>query len=401
MVTTRPAGALLMYDGEPLTRLVRGREEPLRTPGLVLCGPGGPVRLTARREGFVDLSIAVDGRESGQLDLVMEVVPERVLAFDTPAQTGVGLGGGWLALGLRGGLVGFARTDGTKQQVVDLGGLKSAEGTPAIANGRIFFLSNEASIECLPVEPSVARGRWPVRLQAPAVTPLCLGDGRVALIDNDHVLRVWEQASGRELWSAQLPSAPSGPPAIARRKAYVGTRDGSVVVFDVSDGSQLNVLRSPAGITTRVHVHGDMLFFGCDDGAVRAVDFAAGEVSWVKTVGDSCTDAGFVTTSDHVVVASSGRLVLLDRASGVQVGAAELDAPVVQLQAQGNRAFVFVRREGRSGEESPRDVLAAVDIPSAEVLWEYALDAVGPGDVGVDGVTVAVPTPRGEVVLLR
>jgi outer membrane protein assembly factor BamB len=401
MIRTRPAGALLLHDGEPLVRVVQGREEPLRTPGLVLCAAGQPFRLTAQREGFVDLQLGVDCRAVGELDLVMEVVPQRVLEFGTPAQTGVGVGGGWVALGLRGGLLGYGRADGTKQQVLDLGGLKSVEGTPAIANDRIFFLSNEGAVECLPVEPTARRGRWPVTLTAPAATPLCVAAGRVALVDREHRLRVWEQASGRELWVAQLPSAPSGPPVIARRKAYVGTRDGSVVVFDVSDGSEVGKLQSPAGLTTRVHVSGDMLLFGCDDGAVRAVDFAAAKVSWVKTVGEALEDANFTATSGHVLVASAGRVVMLDRASGVMVGAAELGAPIVQLRAQAGRGLAVVRRAPASRDGAPRDVLVAVEVPSAEVLWEYALSAVGPGEIGVNGATVAMPTPRGEVVLFR
>ncbi|MCK5940547.1 MAG: PQQ-binding-like beta-propeller repeat protein, partial [Planctomycetes bacterium] len=272
-VSTRPAGAVLMHDGEPLLRTVDGRQEPVLTPGLVLCQADQPVRLTAKLDGFESREIVVNGRDSATVEVVLEVVPERVIEFDAQAQTGAGVGDGWVALGLRGGRIGFARTDGTNRQVRELGGLKEADAAPVIENGRIFFLSNERTIECIAVDPSVRTGGWPVKLDNDAATQLALGDGRIAAVDNGDVLHCWEQTSGRRLWGVALGGAPSGAPTIARRRAYVGTADGRVMAFDVSDGSSLGVLRSPAGITTRILVDGDLIVFGGSDGAVRVVDF--------------------------------------------------------------------------------------------------------------------------------
>jgi outer membrane protein assembly factor BamB/tetratricopeptide (TPR) repeat protein len=399
-VTTRPPGAQLMHDGKPLMRVVDGRQEPVLTPGLVLCQADQPVRLTAKLEGFEEQEIVVNGRESAEVEVVMAVVPEHVVEFGTPAQTGVGVGDGWVALGLRGGRVGFARTDGTNRQVRELTGLKAVDATPAVANGRIFFLSNEGTIECVPVDPSVRAGNWPVKLEADAQTSLVLGDGRVALIDNGNVLHCWEQSSGRRLWGVSLGDAPSGPPTIVRRKAYVGTLDGRVMVFDVSDGKSLGVLRSPAGVTTRIHVDGKLIVFGCADGAVRAVDFEAGKVLWTQSIGRTPSDRDLAMTSDRVVVVAEGRIVSFDRASGSEVGAVAMDDLVMGLATQGGRAFARVRRP-RSTDKPVHEALVAIDAATASVLWEFALSDNGPGPLGVDGMSVAMPTPEGQVVLFR
>jgi len=399
-VTTRPPGAQLLHDGKPLMRVVDGREEPVLTPGLVLCQADQPVRLTAQLDGFENQEIVVNGRESADVEVVMAVVPEHTVAFGTPAQTGVGVGDGWVALGLRGGRVGFARTDGTNRQVRELTGLKAVDSTPVVANGRIFFLSNESTIECVPVDPSVRAGNWPVKLTSDAATPLVLGDGRIAVIDNGNVLHCWEQSTGRRLWGVSLGDTPSGPPTIVRRKAYVGTLDGRVMVFDVSDGKSQGVLRSPSGVTTRVHVDGNLIVFGCADGAVRAVDFDAGKVLWSQPIGRTPSDRDLAITNERVMVVAEGRIVSFDRRTGDEIGAVEMQDLVLGLRTQGDRAFARVRRP-RSAEKPVHEVLVAIDATTANLLWEFALSENGPGSLGVDGMSVALPTPEGQVVLFR
>jgi len=400
MVKTRPQGARLLHEGKALLRTVGGKQVPLVTPGLVLCQPNQPVRLTAVVDGFESQEIVVDGSKVSETTSVMSVIPEHVISFGAPGQTGAGVGDGWVALGLRGGKIGFARSDNTNRQIRDLGGLKSVDSDPVISSGRIFFVSNELTLECLPVDPSVGTAGWPVKLTSEAVTPLALGDGRVALVDESGVMHCWEQATGRRLWGVALGSSPSGAPTIIRRKAYVGTADGRVLVFDVSDGQSLGVLRSPAGITTPIHVVGDQLFFGCDDDAVRAVDAVAGKVLWTESVGRTLTAQDLAVGFNSVVVATEGRVLSLARNTGKLQGELELKDKVTGLIAQGRRVFVQTRRLG-SRERPSRDVMLACAGDTLSVLWEYGLEQSVPGAVGVDANVVALPSASGEVILFR
>lgn len=400
MVVTRPAGATLLHDGKPLMRTVDGKQVPLTTPGLVLCQANQPVNLTASLEGFEPCPMVVDGRNQATVTTVLSVVPRHVIAFETPGQTGVGVGDGWVAVGLRGGKLGFARSDATNRQVREFGGLKSVHSDPVIQHGRIFFVSNELTLECLPVDPSVRTDGWPVKLGSEAVTPLAIGDGRIAMVDEENVMHCWEQSSGRRLWGVALGSAPSGAPTMVGRKAYIGTTDGRVLVFDISDGRSLGVLRSPAGVTTKVHVAGKTLFFGCGDGAVRAVDFRAGKVLWTESIGRTPQAGELALGKTSVVVAAEGRVLALDRETGKKLGEHVSKDTVQGIQIQGNRAFVRMRRP-RSRAKAGHDVMVALTADKAEIQWEYAQPANGPGALGVDANVVALPTAAGEVVLFR
>ncbi len=400
MVVTRPAGANLLHNGKPLMRTVDGKQVALRTPGLVLCQANQPVLLTASLEGFEPRDIVVDGGKESEVTSVLTVVPEHVVTFATPGQTGVAAGDGWVAVGLRGGKLGFARSDGSNRQVRELGGLKSVHSDPVISGGRIFFVSNELTVECLPVDPAVSTKGWPVKLESEAVTPLAVGDGRIALVDASGVMHCWEQATGRRLWGVVLGSAPSGAPTIVRRKAYVGTIDGRVLVFDVSDGRSLGVLRSPVGVTTPILVSGRQLFFGCSDGAVRAVDFAAGKVLWTESIGRTLLAHDLAVGQKSVVVAAEGRILSLDRNTGKHLGELPVEDAVLGIQIQGNRAFVRTRRP-RSHAQPAHEVMVACAADTVSVLWEFTQPCIGPGALGVDANVVALPTRAGEIVLFR
>jgi outer membrane protein assembly factor BamB/tetratricopeptide (TPR) repeat protein len=400
MVVTRPAGALLMHSGKPLMRTVDGVPEPLVTPGLVLCQANQQVKLTAALDGFESRDIIVNGKENSNVEVVLAVVPEQIVTFDSPGQTGVGVGDGWVAIGLRGGRLGLARIDGSNRQVHDLGGLKSVDSDPVIQSGRIFFVSNELTVECLPVDPNVQATGWPAQLTSEAATPLAVGAGRIAVVDAAGVMHCWEQATGRRLWGVSLGSAPSGAPKIVRRKAYVGTVDGRVMVFDVSDGRSLGVLRSPAGLTTAIEVAGRSLFFGCADGAIRAVDFDAGKVLWTESIGRTPSSQGLALAKKTLLVAAKGRVIALDCVTGKRLGEMPTTDMVQGIHAQRGRSFLRLRKPS-SRNQPGHDVLVACSSDTAEVLWKYVLPTVAPGALGVGASTAALPTASGQIVLFR
>ncbi|MGK0300414.1 MAG: outer membrane protein assembly factor BamB, partial [Planctomycetota bacterium] len=254
--------------------------------------------------------------------------------------------------------------------------------------------------ECMPVDPSTQATGWPVKLTSEAATPLAVGDGRIALVDAGGVMHCWEQATGRRLWGVSLGSAPSGAPKIVRRKAYVGTADGRVMVFDVSDGRSLGVLRSPAGLTTAIEVAGNALFFGCADGAIRAVDFNAGKVLWTESIGRTPSSQGIALAKNTLLVAAEGRVIALDRKTGKRRGEMPTTDMVQGIYAQRGRAFLRLRKPTLRNQPV-HDVLVACSSDTVDVLWEYALPTVGPGAMGVGASTVALSTASGQVVLFR
>lgn len=402
MVVTRPAGAVLCQAGTPLLRTVGDRTEPMATPAVVLCPPRGRVELTTQLPGFEPLTIVLEGGRAAQVEFTLPVVPERRVGFDAPAQTGAGIGEGWVAVGLRGGRLGLARTDGSSRHVRELPGLRAVDATPWVQNGRVFFTTNENTIECVVLDRASSAPGWPVVLRSPPATELMVDGGRVALVDRAGVVSCWEQTTGSRVFAASLDGTASGPPTIEQRQLYVGTTDGRVLVFDAADGRPLRVLRSPAGLTTRVLAARGRIYFGSADGNLRAVDAADGRVLWTAALGRTAADGELALARSAVLaIGADGRLLSIDRDTGAIAGTLQLDGePQPGLRVQGNRALLQVRRP-RTRQKPAYDVLLAVQIESMTMLWEHADTGSRPGTVGADEFHVAMPSASGEVVLFR
>lgn len=402
LVRTRPAGAVLLQDSAPMTHTVDGRAEPLLTPALVLCPYGRDVTLTARLDGFEVRNLVVDGRQTAFVDTVMEVVADRRVTFPAPVQTGAGVGEGWVAVGLRGGRVGLGRIEDGSIRVHELGGLKAVDSVPVVRHGRVFFTTNENTVECLPMPTASKALPWTVTVPNGAATELMVAEGRVAVIDRNNVLRCWEQATGTLVWSVSLDSAPAGPPTIDRRRVHVATLDGRILMFDATDGRNAGVLTSREGITTRVLCDRGMLYFGVSDGVVRAVDSAEGRVVWSLAIGRNLVDGELAMGAKSLLsLDGEGQLVVIDRATGAIVGRQALDGvPQRGLRAQGNRVFVQLRRP-KLRNVPIHDVVQAIQVEPLTLLWEFADQGVAPGLPGTDDFAVAVPSTSGEVILFR
>ncbi len=402
-IRTRPAGARLLSGGKHLERVVDGKTEELRTPAVVLCAAGqGEQAITVLLDGFEPRVQKIDAALQADVEVVLEVVADRRIAFNAPVQTGVGIGEGWLAMGVRGGRLGISRTDGNGSRLIELGGLKAVDGTPVIQNGRVFFTTNENTIECQPLEAAVPANGWPAALPGGAATELVAKEGRLCVVDRDFVVHCWEQSTGQPLWKLSLDGAPSGPPTIDRRLAYTGTLDGRMFTIDVADGKVLSLLKCPAGITTRVLCDQGTLYFGCADGNVRAVSAEDGRVLWTASVGHALTDGELALSASRLVaIDEQGNLIALRRENGERDGLLALEGVAQHgIRVQGNRAFVQLR-VSKSRNLPTRDVLHAVALDTMTMLWQYVDQGVAPGLPGVDEMSVAWPSSTGEVVLFR
>ncbi|MBL8753165.1 MAG: PQQ-binding-like beta-propeller repeat protein [Planctomycetes bacterium] len=400
-VVTRPAGATLAVAGTVLVRKDGAADVPMTTPAIVLLGRE-PVQVVASRDGFEPRAFVVDAKTAAVTEVVLEVLADRRITFDAPVQTGVGMGDGWLAVGLRGGRLGLARTDGSNRHMRELSGLKAVDSTPHVQGGRVFFLSNENTIESLALDRTGPVAGWPVSLASGAATELTVAEGRVAVVDRDNVLHCWEQASGHQVFAVALDSLSSGAPSIDRRQVHVGTADGRVLVFDAVDGRALGVLRSPAAITTRVLAERGQVFFGSADGNVRAVDIADGRVVWTAALGRTPNDADIALGKGVLLaIGAKDSVVAIDRDKGLVTGTLSFDGEVQSgIRLQGARALVQVRR-GKSRTKPAHDVLVAIEIDKMAIAWEFVDAGLRPGLPGLDDLTVAMPSAAGEVILFR
>ncbi|MCR9245699.1 MAG: PQQ-binding-like beta-propeller repeat protein [bacterium] len=402
MVVTQPPGARIMHRGKPLVKRVDGEEQPLVTPTLIYCSDvRTPIEVATELAGFESARLTIRPMHDAEVSVVLTVVPQRTITFPKELQSGIVTRENWIAVGLRGGKIGVARVDGAGQRVLELNGLKEIASNPHIDNGRVFFVSNENTIECLEIGSGSAPRGWPAEIRHGAVTELAVGGGRVAVVDGRFVLHCWEQARGSKVWSVSLDSAPSGPPTLIGRRVLIGTNDGRVLIIDSANGRIVGVLRGQHAITTQILSDGKVLTFGCATGLVRTVDIESGKVLWDAQVGDSMVDGTMVLTKDLVCCGHGKELFCWERLTGVEAAKLELDGVVQSgLAAQGSRLFVRLQREKKKAVPA-RDVLLAVDLAQFELLWEYEAAGISPGVFGVDNLNVAFPGAAGEVVMFR
>jgi outer membrane protein assembly factor BamB len=359
------------------------------------------LELDAQLPGFRSRRIEVDVAAAGMVDVVLERMPSAVVAFGAPAQTGVGLADGWLAVGLRGGKLGIAHADGSQLRQVALGGLRTVEAAPLVVDGFAVFLTNENTIECFTLATGVAAPGWPVTLAASAATDLAVRSGRVAAVDRDGVLRVYELATGRQAVALPLEGAPSGPPVFDGRHVVVGTTDGRILVADALDGSLTAQLRAPAGVVTRVLADRGALYAGLADGSVAGFDAAAGSLLWTAAAGRTLADGEITVAKGAVVVAGANRrLLAIDRATGAVAAELQLPGDVrAGLRTDGDTVHVAVRVP-KTRTTPVRDVLLAVDAATMTVAWEHCEPDFRVGGAAVDGAVVAVPHAGGGVAVI-
>ncbi len=198
-------------------------------------------------------------------------------------------------------------------------------------------------------------GNW----SEPLVTP-----ETIYISSLDHHVYALETATGREIWSAELPGAMAGTPLLSAEgdKLFVGNFDYSLYALDVKTGQQLWRVVAENWVWDRPELAGDKLFFGDLGGNLYAVDPDSGEVLWSQQVAD----------------AIRGR-------------------PVYDPET--GRLYVTGRKVANPGNISTRGVVLALDPADYRIVWEQATDETIYTSPAVQGDLVLVTPAQGNVLL--
>lgn len=398
---SRPQGARVKKNGQLLKVVEGGKERVVVTPTVLECGAADEA-YTLERDGFLAAEIVVQAMKQPRFEVPLPVIPAHRIRFAEPVQTELGANGDWLVAGMRNGRLGIASAKkGKVVRVVELGGLREVEGAPVVAADRVWFTSNESTLECFRLDNGQAVEGFPVQLTSAPASQLVLRDGRILFVDRENAVQCHDQGSGRRLWSRPLEGVPVGPPVLERRIARVSLADGRVVRIDAIDGNVLGVLRTPCGASSRPFATEEIVVLGGSDGQVRAIDERNGKQVWAHAAGRIVGDAEIVVARTTVALLCDGdRIRLLDREKGTQVAEARIPGPLASMRLHGN-VLLTVARRPREGKQGPRDLLQARDAGTLAILWEYEDEGVFPGGPCVDGTFVGVATGAEDVVLLR
>lgn len=242
-----------------------------------------------------------------------------------------------------------------------------------------------------------------------ADTPIADGVAFVGGLDGS--LHALEARSGNQLWSHPAGSPVVAGPAVRRGKVYFGTQAGQVLCLPVAASGRA-IPRKPlwtfaAGspvASTPLLTDKGLVFFGCEDGTMYALDAAAGELMWSQQISSATLTRGTwgpyaVSQASKngqagsmpgaiIVGATNGRLYAVDEQTGALAWALHTGAPITGAAAVIGSTAYTCNSGGR---------LFALSIADGRVLWERNVGAEVIADVVAAGQMLLVVGTDGQV----
>ncbi len=400
LVSSRPEGAVIVKDGQPMTVLVDGKQQNLKTPAVVNFPNVLRMSVVLRKSGFADLPVSIEPQARESVGFIMSAVPAQRAEFRDPAQTGAGASqNGVLVVGLEGGNLGIAYGHGKGKMLVSkLPGLSEVVETPAVTMDRTIFVTNEGKVFCHRLDDGSQLWESTPRfglMYAPVVA-----NGRVFLVDKEGRIFCLSAMDGRELWVQPLQGRVSGRPFVSKRQVLVGSSSG-LSVFNAIDGQLILEIPLDVGVTTPTLSHAGKIVFGTTEGYARAVH-SDGRQAWVSDVGRAIREDEIVLDQSRgavILVGADNTLISLSLTDGtVRKKRKFKDRCVAGPLVLGDRVYIVVRERIQEDRNDYRDVLVALNCESFQVQWDFRDGGEFRGSVSTDGSRLFLVGSKGEVL---
>jgi outer membrane protein assembly factor BamB len=242
---------------------------------------------------------AVDAR-TGKLRWKRDPEPGRAYSYYSPA---VAQGTVYWPHQTRGGKAGqgllsaFDTRTGAIKWEAPMSGSTMSDGTPAVADGRVY-VGNETADRVIAYDAATGVRLWTATARLGGwqdAAPVAAG-GRVFIGSNNRVI-ARDAATGGDLWQHQSPDAswipqnatPSAP-AVVGETLYMGFPNGRVTALDVASGAVVWSVRLPGqaylgGVLSPPAVSGDTVYVGANNGRLYGLDRATGAELWSFEIG--------------------------------------------------------------------------------------------------------------------
>ena len=173
----------------------------------------------------------------------------------------------------------------------------------------------------------------------------------VALAHDDQSLIAYDLGQGLILWTAKLGDIETSPLLIGQQ-LFVTTMKGRMVCIDkikgdilwsyeVTAGGKMNVVRSsPAS-------DGTLLFFGCDNSHLYAVDIRNGKLKWSAKTGASIVASPSVSNGKVFVGSHDNFFYAFDAGTGKELWKQSLGSKIYAPQAV-DEQNIYVGTSGRT-----------------------------------------------------
>lgn len=262
--------------------------------------------------------------------------------------------------------------------------------------------------------------QWKHFTRSPA-TALTWRDSLVYVGDGEGRVSALRQEDGEEVWQRRGYGPLRRPLALAGGQVLVADAWGRVEVLEASAGAPLWSVQRQGWGEAGVAVEDGRVYLGSADGWLYALSGADGSEVWRLRTGDAWSSPPWVDQG-QLYAARAGQLLQLDLATGMRLGQADTESPVVagpvgagdRLVVGGEDGYVRAYRrqslaplwQQRLGAPLQAEPLWTPDrlVCLAGNGWVYGLDA-GKGevkwrlDLGGKGSGPLVLGPAGEVLV--
>jgi outer membrane protein assembly factor BamB len=251
------------------------------------------------------------------------------------------------------------------------------EGTPAVADGRVYFSAGDDGLYCV-TTGGEAVWHHPGREQGLHVdSPVAVVGGKVYAGSGYGTIAAFalDAATGRPEWTRELPLRSFGPPLVVGDRVYYGLGtgtlnfdltdetkpDGAVVCLDAVTGEPVWTHPLDRSVHTQLSADGRAVYAACRDGFVSALDRSTGTRLWRANLGTPITTGTSTVTYTRFgfapavyVVTPPGTAAALDPLSGRPIWSrdiaqftdrlAEVVSPptLVAVDADGAERHLFV-----------------------------------------------------------
>ena len=248
---------------------------------------------------------------------------QRVIAnMDSFITTGVALSGNTAFFGNAEGILMAVNADSQSEIWSYKEGDSNAVGTPAIADGNVFFAKLTGEVICLRIADGALVWKY-----APAHSDslneglndgVAVGGGHVYAAYNTGELRALNIKNGHVMWTYKSDQGLRTAPAYSNGLVLLGGYNGLFSMIDAKTGKRVNGGGAGGAINTPA-VDGGNVYFSAWDGSIHAVQIKDVIPLWDAKVGEPITTAPVISGGMLVVGTASGKVCALDPKDGAKL----------------------------------------------------------------------------------
>jgi outer membrane protein assembly factor BamB len=185
---------------------------------------------------------------------------------------------------------------------------KAGAGSPAVANGMVYFGSFDHYLYAL----DAASGKlvWKFMTGDGVDSTPTVVSGVVFFGSEDHWVYALTADQGKQIWATHTNGDVDTSPAVVNGKVYVGSGDGYLYVLDAATGAVRWTYMTGAGIGSSPAVVDGVVYFGSNDWSVYAIrdNGNKGQPVWQYTTKDIVLESPAVANGFVYVSSEDGNL---------------------------------------------------------------------------------------------